>query len=540
MTTIAPSRRLGYSDLYLDFVAGHDGAATFYPGRSGAEIARQIDQRSFDRPRLVEILRRQNQRYEADGRAISSLESLADQQTLCVFAGQQAGLFGGAYLSLVKAFGIVKAAHRFTDELGRSVIPIFWIAGDDHDFAEANHTYLMGRSGDLVRVAYDAEPDRDAPTGRIQLDDTAALEQAKATLRDTLGSTDFTNDLYDAVERSYRPGVTMVEAFGHFMAWLTRGTGLVFFSPADPEAKALARPFFHAVLDHQEAIHQRTTESNAAIERAGYHLQVHKDPNHTHLFYDCYGRKPVLRSGTALTCDNRTLTLDDIRSEIDRTPESFSPDVMLRPVFQSWLFPVLSQHGGPAEIAYLAQLNPLFDLFDRPAPIHRQRPTVSLIEPRIRQLMDDYSVSFDDLLGDFEQTINRVLADSFPADLDLEAEELKADVRSRIEHFIAESLRFDSGLQTFAEQTKGKIDHLLKQFEGKLFATHKKKSQQTRDRLYRISSALYPERTLQERVMNISMFIAKYGYRVVDQLRDQLDVTTADHQLLTILPGDDQ
>ena len=148
--------------------------------------------------------------------------------------------------------------------------------------------------------------------------------------------------------------------------------------------------------------------------------------------------------------------------------------------------------------------------------------------------MADMDIEFEDLLGDIEQVINRVLTETFPADLENDFREMKRSVEEKFGRFIDEALDFDQGLKKVAGQTQGKIDYLLKGFESKLFAAHKKKSRQTRDRIYRINNALYPHRGLQERCLNISYFLARYGTDVIGYIFNQMDCEQTSHQLISL------
>lgn len=529
---VHPSKALGYSDLYLDFVAGNGHSTSFYLAGNLEKVAGRLDSVAFQREALAGILRRQNLSFGASEKTLAAVDRLIDPKAVCVFAGQQAGLLGGPMYTIMKALAVVKAARLYEMQLGRPVLPVFWIAGDDHDFEEVNHTTVLDRSGDLVRIAYTTPPAQAVPVSEIALADSEALGAAKQVLRAALGETDFTGDLYELIDQSYAPGVSMVTAFGRLIAGLTRETGLILFCPGDAEVKALARPFFRKIVDLQTQLHEGLAGANASLQRAGYHVQVEKADNATHLFYNTEGRRPVLRDNGGFTVGDAKLSQEELGRQIEEHPEKFSPDVITRPIFQSWLFPTLSQKGGPSEIAYLAQINPLFALFNLPVPVHKARATATIIESRYEKQMEQLNVSFQELTGDIEQVINRVLKESFPDQLDQHFHKLRDDVERRFKAFIAESTAFDPNLQQVAEQSYGKIDYLLKQFEGKVFASHKKKSQETRDRLYRLGNTLYPYGGLQERTLNVCYFVAKYGVGFIVKLYEALDSEETSHQLL--------
>jgi bacillithiol synthase len=531
---IPPSKALGYSDLYLDFLAGKSPARDFYLAHDPREVASAVERHTYRRAELVSVLTRQNRAFGADRSSLDSIQLLSKPETLCVFAGQQAGLFTGPMLVLVKALGIVKIARDYSAQLNRPVIPIFWIAGDDHDFDEIANTWVLNLQSELTEIRYGARPTNEVPAGEMVLSDSAELDRIKQLLRDSLGQTDFTPALYDLIDSAYRPGETFVSAFGKLMAGLTAGTGLAFVNPCDAEIKALATPFIERLIDQQQEVHERLTAANQAITGAGYHLQVEKKENSALLFRNVKGRRPVLFEGGSFVFDGARVSADELKSLVRAHPEQFSPDVMTRPVMQSYLFPVLCQIGGPAEIAYLAQNNPLFPLFEVPTPIHRHRPSLSLLEKKIERLMDEYQLSFDDLTGDIEQAVNRVLTTTFPKDLEQGYISLTVDMAARWRQFAEDSLKFDPSLEEFAKQTFGKIDFTLKGFEGKLFSAHKKKGKEIRERIYRVQHHLFPNRSLQERTLNIGCFVARHGTQVLSYMLDQMEADQTAHQVLSL------
>lgn len=525
---------LPYSQIFTDFMAGKSPAVDYFVARSLEQVATELDQHSYHREQLVEILRRQNAGFKASDKTMRSIDKLADQRAVCVFTGQQAGLFGGPLLTLIKAMGVVKSAATYAEQLDRPVIPIFWIAGDDHDFEEANHTYVLTRSGEICKNSYQTAPEFELPTADIKLDDSEELARLKSQLRECLGETDFTDDLFSRLDQAYSTEDTLVTAFGKWMADLTREFGLVLFSPGDMEAKRMALPFFLSIIEKQDVIHDQLLATNQSLEANGYHIQVEKKENAAHLFYNLDGRKPVSRQGGSYEVGARVFSQAELINELNDHPERFSPDVMTRPLLQSYLFPVLAQKGGPAEIAYLAQINSLFASIGIPAPVHQARPTLTVVERRLEQQMADMSIQFEDLLGDIEQVVNRVLSRTFPPDLHDKIKALKQALEAEFDKVSDDVLAFDEHLQKNAEQTRGKIDYLLSGFEAKVFAAHKKKSQQTRDRIYRINNLIYPRHGLQERSINITYFLARYGDNVIQYIYDQIDAEQTSHQLISL------
>ncbi|MFZ5981635.1 MAG: bacillithiol biosynthesis cysteine-adding enzyme BshC [Candidatus Zixiibacteriota bacterium] len=531
---IPPSKGLGYKEFFLDFLAGKNPPKDFYFSDSLEKVAAQLDRINYDREKMTAILTRQNRSFGASEKTLANIERLRDPRAVCVLTGQQAGFLGGPLFSVVKMLGIIKSARLYEEKLNRPVIPIFWIAGDDHDFEEVNHLFILNRKSEPCEISYTTLPEQALPTAEIFFSDKVELDKALNLARECLGESDFTPDLFALIERSYTTGDTFVTAFGKFMTGLMRDFGLVLFSPGDPEVKRHALGFFKQVLEKQDRLHEAIQAANNRIINAGYQVQVEKKENAAHLFYNLNGRKPVMRDGDKFTCGEQLVTREKMLACITASPEKFSPDVMTRPVFQSYLFPTLVQKGGPSEIAYLAQINPLFALFDLAPPVHHARPTFTILEKRFEKQMKEYDIQFEDLTGDIEQVINRVMTISFPDELEQDFKRLKDDVAKRFNDFSRKSLEFDPSLKNFAGQIYGKIDFNLKAFESKVFASHKRKSQETRDRIYRLWQAVYPNRGLQERTMNITYFIARYGRGIIPFLYEKMASEEKSHQLIKL------
>ncbi|MFQ6007366.1 MAG: bacillithiol biosynthesis cysteine-adding enzyme BshC [Candidatus Zixiibacteriota bacterium] len=529
---ITPSKTMGYSDIYLDFITGQYSATHFFSSKTIKEVAAKLDAVSYDREWISAILERQNRLFDTSDATFENIEKLKDEKTLCAFAGQQVVLFGGPLLIMIKALTVVKAAHLYSEQLQRPVVPIFWMAADDHDFAEINHTWVLNRQGDLEKISYDTPPKAELPASEITFADVSELERAQEALKTVLGVTEFTPELYRLLQNCYTPKDTFVTAFGKLMAFLTRDLGLILFSPGDAEVKQHAAPFFQTVLDMQDELHTVITTTNHHVQEHGYHIQVEKKDNASHLFFNLDGRKPIMRDGDSFLLNGKRFSKQELATCISKSPDRASPDVLLRPVFQSYLFPVVAQKGGPAEIAYFAQINPIFRLFGLVSPYYMARPSVTFVEKRYAELMAKHDITFEELTADIEQVINRVLAKSFPQNLQKSFDQLKHDVNHRFGKFVEESLQFDPSLKQFATQTYGKIDFTLKQFEGKIFASHKKKSKETRDRIYRLWRALYPNRALQERSLNISYFLSRYGFDFIKSVYDKIDCEENAHQIV--------
>lgn len=531
-TGIAFSEKLGFSRFFLDFISGKSSALQFFPAQDAAETARRIDSVTYPRSELAKILRRQNKQFGSKPEAFARIDLLEDERALVVFAGQQAGLFGGPLLGFYKALWTVKAASDLSRLLDRPVIPIFWIAADDHDFDEINHAFVFDMIGEPQRLSYYESDQPGRPAYQRLLSNTDLCSEMTGTLRDALGKTDFSTEVAERLCRAYCQGTDFVTAFGKFMADTLPDIGLALFSPGDNDWKKLSSQMYHTILDKHGELKSRISAANEKLLEAGYHLQVAKEETACHMFMLIPEREPIHTTEHGFRVGDTAYTSAELKELINKQPERFSPDVFTRPLLSAHMFPTMVQAGGPSELAYFAQMSGLYELINRPAPIFMGRLSATLIEKRFEKLMTKHNIEFTDFAGDVEQVINEILGKSFPADLEKRFADVRRAFKESFDLLASEVTSFDKSLEANSGQVWGKINNALENFEKKAFASHKRKLADERAAIYRAANALFPRRALQERSISMIYYLSRYGYRIVDYLTAALDVDTTQHQLI--------
>jgi uncharacterized protein YllA (UPF0747 family) len=241
---------------------------------------------------------------------------------------------------------------------------------------------------------------------------------------------------------------------------------------------------------------------------------------------------PIHYRDDAFHVGEKLLGLPAMLDLIDKYPERFSPDVLTRPIWQSYLFPVVAQSGGPSEIAYFFQIGRLFELFGLVQPYYFARAGATIVEKRQEDIMSRLNISYADLAGDVEQLVNRIAEESFPEDIKTRVGRFREGFNEEFEDYAGFLIDYEKNLEPMIKQTRGKIDFALSNLEKKILSQHKKRMETTRGQIYRMAEAIFPDDVLQERKLNINYFISKYGFGVVDFIFDSLDVGTDDHQLI--------
>ena len=495
----------GQSRLFLDFCAQKLGA--FLPADA---VRRERPPLPSHWPELVRLLEAQNP-SPASAPALAALRQGAGT----VLTGQQVGLFGGPLFSPYKAATAIARARAGT-RAGHAHAAVFWLASEDHDFAEINRIAFPAQR-ELASFVYENAPAAASPAGRIVLDEsiTALVDRAAALLGPSAAT--------DALQAAYKPGRTFAQAFGGFYATIFARQGLLIFDAEGREAHRMGAPVLRAGLERADEFHAALTERGRALEAAGYHVQVAVAPQSSLLFLidaESGARIALKRIAPGAQepnglwqAERQTYSTADLLGILDSEPERISPAALLRPVFQDFLFGTTAQVAGPAEIAYLAQSSVLFEriLGRQTPPIARFSAT--LIEPQIDELMRRHELTLEQVFAE-ENTgalAQRLAARAMPPEtrirlaaagnaLDIELDQLVGWMQSQ-----------DKGLGQSAETAAGKMRYQMNRLRT-LAANFQLQREATLTRhANAIFNAVYPGGVLQERVHGGAYYFARYG-----------------------------
>jgi len=311
--------------------------------------------------------------------------------------------------------------------------------------------------------------------------------------------------------------------------------GIVFLDPLDHELHAIAQPLYRSALERSEEINQALQRRELELESAGYHAQVKVTPSHTLCFYlDDGARTPVRHEGEEFLIGSRKLSPARLLAETERCPERFSANVLLRPVVQDYLLPTLAYSGGPAEIAYFAQIEVVYSkLAGRVTPI-LPRIFATLIEPRQAKLLDRYQLELPDLFAGpdkFRELVgSRALPESILKSFDSAAEHLEqaiAQIQQPLE-------KLDKTLVDAAENAAAKMRYQLQGLRDKAARAEARKNSEVLRHADELMTALYPNKELQEREVGAAYFLLKYGTGVLEQIKAQAQSGCGEHQVIPI------
>ncbi len=527
------SERLGYSRLFRNFIYHPEKTAAFFGQDSIAKSVISIGKRYSRREAAVEILTRQNKSWNAPEPVLESINKLNSENAVAVVAGQQACLFGGPYLVILKALAAIKIAHQWEKNLSLPVVPIFWIAADDHDYKEISSVDTFDQSGELSRLTIDHDPDkRYPPIGSLSYDQS--IEREVRRLESLLPDNDYRSDVLKPIERIYRPGKKIVDCFAEYMLSLVGHLGIVCFNPYDEQFKACTAPLMQDIVSRHSDLKKALSATESELIDAHYHVQVQKPSSSAHMFYHAPERIALHKDGEQFRAGESSFSGDELIQAIKSSPLDFSSDALTRPLIQSYFFPTIAVVGGPAEVAYYAQIGRLFDLFDLPRPQMIHRASLTVIEKRYERLLDKYNINFEDLAVDPESIISQILKESYPVDADNYLADLSVRTNDDLRKLKGMFTEPDRARNDMIDRAGEKLDFQLKELGKKMFAAHKRKNRTDRDKIHRARNNLFPDRSMAERSIAPAYLISRYGRPIIDYIYENITFDETGHRLLML------
>jgi bacillithiol biosynthesis cysteine-adding enzyme BshC len=501
-------------------------------------IIAEVQRAPRDRAALVDLLQAQLDRRDAPAAARANAGRLLDPSAVAVVTGQQAGLFGGPLYTLLKAVSTIQLARRAERDHGVPVVPIFWVESDDHDWAEVKSATILDEHFARHTIAMpDPEGAGVRPVGALMLD--AGVDAAIASLESSLAPSEFTAEVLAALRRCYRAGVGMGTAFAAWIETLLGGEGLVVFESNDPRGKALASGVFTRELESPGRTASLAREGGDLMRSLGHVPQAEPADGGISLFY--VDRRRNGQSRTAIKRDGQSFVVggtrhDDaaMRAEAAAHPDRFSPNVLLRPIVQDALFPTVCYVGGPSELAYQAQLREVYRAFELPAPLLWPRASATILDSAAIRFLDRSGIAFESLQAQDDAALNHLMERLLPAGLDRNLDEVDALAAARLDAVRAAVVGIDPTLGGAIDTTRTRIRDTVETLRAKIVGAAKRKDETLRRQFQRTRALAFPGGQPQERALNVTFFVNRYGLAVGARLIDALPIDGGRHFLLTL------
>lgn len=417
MPDLLPRELAPEGELAGDYLRGREGALELFP--AGARVpGRGRDPGGTPAAPAAGA----GARLTADDLRVSSpqarrrLDRVLEGDGVLVTTGQQPVLFLGPLYVLYKAVTAVETARRL-EEAGTPALALFWVASDDHDWPEVGRTRILDRGNELRTLGLPAPPGREGRSvGRTTL--PGGIEGLIDEMSETLPSSEFTPFWLESIRDAYRPGSTVGGAFAELLRAVLDGRDFALLDSASPTVREAAAPLVAEVLSDAASVERALEEGARRVAAAGYDPQAPHEAGGLPLFLDREkGRTRLfLAEGdrVRLGRDGETVSREELRELAREEPGRFSPNVALRPVLESWLLPAARTVVGPSEIAYWAQLPPLFGWAGVPMPAVAPRLAWTVLESKVGKVLEKLDIAPEALDDGGDAVVARITEEGRP------------------------------------------------------------------------------------------------------------------------------
>lgn len=494
-----------------------------------------LQHKNVNREQLANVLHSLNTNWNAPSSTFANIERLRKDDSLVVIGGQQAGLLTGPMYTINKVISIIHLARQQEEQLRVPVVPVFWIAGEDHDFDEINHVFMQDQSKMKKYKLLQRVLDKKA-VSNIAIDEDIAYEWID-TLFGKLNETNYTKDLYDSIRGYLNNSETYVDFFAQIIFQLFENEGLVLIDSNDSQVRQLESSYFVNLIENQPKTTNAIMKSFKGMTELGHSLSIDAASNDANIFYqNGYERVLLVRSdnGDWIGKNNEvSLTNEEILNIAKHKPELLSNNVMTRPLMQELVFPTLAFVGGPGEISYWSVLKEAFHVNNMKMPPIIPRLSFTIVERQVEKLLNKYKITVEDAVsnGVMEVKENWLAAKSDPSVEHL-ANQLKQTIDEAHQPLreLAKSIRSDIG-----DLANKNLDYLLRDvafLEKRILKTIEEKYKMEINEFNKLQLSLRPNGGLQERTWNPLPWINQYGTDFITELSEQSCSYEKEHFLI--------
>ncbi len=516
---LLPYPKTGYfSKLMCDYLEKEEATLPFYHRFPSLEnFGEQLQEKqavfsSESRNKLVKQLKLQYKDAGTSQATEDNINALLKDSSFTITTGHQLNLFTGPLYFLYKIISVINLCEQLGEKYpNQQFVPVYWMATEDHDFDEINYFNLNGK-----KVAWERQSG-----GAVGELTTEGLDEVLEVLKNSLGATINAQELAALFADGYVKHALLSDATRYIANELFKEYGLVIVDGNDVELKKAFVPFVEKEL-FENLSHKKVSETTSRLVAAGYKEQVH--PREINLFYTKEGiRERIVEKDEAFFINDTDLSFssEEIKKELTDHPERFSPNALLRPLYQEAILPNLCYIGGGGELAYWFQLQDYFGAVQVPFPILLLRNSVLLVPQKLSDKLAKLNVDLERLFQKQES-----LKTSFThqlSDIKIDFSEQRAHLQQQFKDLYKLAKETDASfLGAVGAQEKKQLnglDHL----EKRLLRAQKRKLVDQLERLMGIQDQLFPNQSLQERTVNFSEFYLEYGKGLISTLKKELD-----------------
>jgi bacillithiol biosynthesis cysteine-adding enzyme BshC len=530
----------GHQKLFLDYLNEFNNLKQFYKYnfrdrqeyplvfKSVSEVPRAY------RQEVADIINSQYANKKISPKTTKNLSLLKSKNTLAVVTGQQLGMLGGPMYTLYKIITAIKLSKHLSERYDDyQFVPVFWLEGDDHDFDEISDIKLINDNNELVKIQYNDNAPEDVNRGSVGYQKLLnTINNFFEDLDKNVRKTDFTSLIMDQLKSFYSEGRTFKQAFSDLLFWLFDQHGLIIFDPQDTKIKKLLTPVFQKEINGFREHTAKLVEVSATLEGL-YHAQVKVRPVNLFLNYEegRYLIEPV-ENEFRLRNKRKKYSLEELNSLIESEPERFSPNVLLRPICQDYILPTAFYVGGASEIAYFAQVMPLYKIFNVPEPVIYPRSSATLVEKNISSAIEKLDLKLPEIFADPEKIKDTMVSKMSEGSLENIFSNSSYEIELVFDKLQEILFEIDKTTSELGSKYKQNSLNSLNQLKSKALEARKKKYETTLRQIDKITVNLYPDKNLQEREINFLFYANKYGLEVLDRIYEELEINVFEHQII--------
>lgn len=505
------------SPLIADYLSAKQEVSPFYsipPTKAGIleSVSKKSPFPADKRKVLVEQLHAQYQGVNTCAQVTSNINLLSKSNTYTITTGHQLNFATGPLYTIYKILSTINAAEQLSENENINVVPTFWLATEDHDFAEINHCNMLGN-----KIAWEA--DAGNACGRINT--VPIAEVIENHIKPLVLKFDNGQAILDLLSSSYNENNTLNKASIHLYNELFGKHGLVILDADNDALKKLFAPIIKQELTERKSQHA-VVKQNELLNELGYKNQAHaRDINLFLLKNGIRDRITFNNNQFELVHSKETFSEPEILALVNSSPAMFSPNVILRPVYQECILPNLAYIGGAGELAYWLQLKTVFEKYAIDFPALMLRNAAVIIEKHQAEKMEKLNVSFQQLFNDENKLLANWTKKNSAVEINLNSQ--KEELNNTFNAIINKAEQIDPTLKA---SITGALNAQIKTIEGlekKLLKAEKNKHEIALNQLSKLKQQLFPKGSLQERHDNIFGLIAKYGFHLIDEIKNELN-----------------
>lgn len=478
-----------FSRTFLDYIQNKGELENFHNGLPSPErIHDHAEQSNFSakkRQVLYDVLSEAYQKVKTSPVVKNNLESLKKENTFTITTGHQLNIFTGPLYFIYKIITTIKACEVMNEKYPKKhFVPVYWMASEDHDFDEIDHFRFNGKT-------FRWETKQKGAVGHFHLDGLDSI------LKEIMGMPDFFKEAYTQQKN-------LADACLHYVNALFGAKGLIVLNADHPRLKEQFKGVMHSdIFDNRSE--SLVNESLTALQAMGYETPV--TPRGINFFYLKEGlRERIVKEGDqyAVLGTKITWSKTELEKEIEIFPQRFSPNVVLRPLYQEQILPNLAYIGGPSELVYWLQLKSVFDLHNTPFPVLMPRNFAAILNPDTLRKVEQIGLDWEELFMPTHEVVKAKVIAQSPFNLDLE-QPLKA-LAKLFEEAQQEAKAIDTTLEQLVKAEQRKAEKSFEKIERKMLKAERKNQEILVNRIYAIHEHLFPDGTPQERKDNFLNF----------------------------------